>query len=323
MIALTCWSGSVVSRRLAPLCSWNASPLYYRNREARCYHAAMPHPDRFFLACVMGWPIAHSRSPLLHNYWFKRHGLAGTYVPVAVKPEGLAAALRALPALGFAGCNLTLPLKQHALAIVDEVDAVAKRIGAISCVTVRPDGSLAGTNNDCYGFIQNLKQAEPGWRADPGPAVVLGAGGGARAVCYALAEAGAREIRLVNRTFSRGTRLAEEFGDPITALPWETRHDALEGAAMVVNATSCGMTGQPALDVSLDKLPKSALAADIIYIPLETPFLAAARSRGNRTVNGLGMLLHQGRPAWKAWFGIDTEVTAELRELMERSLGRE
>jgi shikimate dehydrogenase len=282
---------------------------------------AMPHPDRFQLACVMGWPIAHSRSPLLHNYWFKRHGLAGTYVPVAVRPEGLAAALRALPALGFAGCNLTLPLKQHAMTIVDEVDTVARRIGAISCVIVRPDRSLAGINNDCYGFIQNLKQAEPGWRADAGPAVVLGAGGGSRAVCYGLLQAGAREIRLANRTAAHAQGIAEEFGGAIRVLPWESRHDALEGAALAVNTTSQGMSGQPALDVRLDKLSPGALAVDIIYSPLETPFLAAARGRGNRTVNGLGMLLHQGRPAWKAWFGIDTEVTAELRELMERSLG--
>jgi shikimate dehydrogenase len=280
----------------------------------------MAHSDRFLLAGVMGWPIGHSRSPLLHNYWFQRHGLAGTYVPLAIKPENLAAALRALHPLGFSGCNLTIPLKQAAMAIVDEVDAVAKRIGAISCVTVGPDGRLAGTNNDWYGFVHNLKQEQPGWRADAGPAVVIGAGGGSRAVCYGLMAEGAKEIRLVNRTAARAAAIAAEFGGPIEALPWESRHDVIEGAAMVVNATSQGMVGQPALDVRLDKLSKSALVADIIYTPLETPFLAAARKRGNRTVNGLGMLLHQGRPAWKAWFGIDTEVTPELRQLLERSL---
>ena len=280
----------------------------------------MAHPDRFLLACVMGWPIAHSRSPMLHNYWFRRHDLAGTYVPVAVRPENLAAALRALHPLGFAGCNLTLPHKQQALTIVDEVDEVAKRIGAISCVVVRPDASLAGTNNDWYGFVHNLKQTQPGWRADAGPVVVLGAGGGARAVCYGLMQEGVKEIRLVNRTFARAKGIADEFGGPIEALPWEQRHDALKGAAMVVNATSQGMSGQPALDLRLDKLAKTALAADIIYTPLETPFLAAARQRGNRTINGLGMLLHQGRPAWKAWFGIEPEVTVELRALVEKSL---
>ena len=277
-------------------------------------------PKRFLLAGVMGWPIAHSRSPLLHNYWIKQHALNGVYVPLAIQPDGLAAALRALYPLGFAGCNLTLPHKQQAMKIVEEVDEVAKRIGAISCVTVKPDGSLAGTNNDCYGFIHNLKQEYPDWRANAGPAVVLGAGGGARAVCYALMQEGAPEIRVINRSFERAQTLAADFGAPLKALPWEQRHDVLNGAAMMVNTTSLGMAGQPALDICLDALPQTALVADIIYIPLETPLLAAARVRGNRTSNGLGMLLHQGRPAWKLWFGIEPVVTAELREMIERSL---
>jgi len=280
----------------------------------------MSHPDRFLLAGVMGWPVMHSRSPLLHNYWFRQHGLAGTYVPLAIPPDGLAAALRALHPLQFSGCNLTIPHKQQAMAIVDEVDPVGRSIGAISCVVVRPDGSLAGSNNDCYGFIQNLRQAEPSWRADAGPVAVLGAGGGARAVCYGLLQEGAREVRLVNRTIARAQAIAAEFGGPIEVLPWEQRHEALDGVAMAVNATSQGMVGQPALDIRLDQLPTRALAADIIYTPLETPFLAAARRRGHRTVNGLGMLLHQGRPAWKAWFGIEPEVTLELRSLLERSI---
>lgn len=277
-------------------------------------------PPRFLLASVMGWPLMHSRSPMLHNYWMRQHALTGVYVPLAIQPDGLAAALRALHPLGFSGCNLTLPHKQTAMAVVDEVDEVARRIGAISCVTVRADGSLAGTNNDCFGFIHNLKQEYPNWRADAGPAVVLGAGGGARAVCYALMQAGATEIRVVNRSFARAQSLAADFGAPLQALPWEQRHAALDGAAMAVNTTSLGMAGQPALDIRLDALPKTALAADIIYIPLETPFLAAARWRGNRTSNGLGMLLHQARPAWKLWFGIEPAVTVELREMMERSL---
>ncbi len=281
----------------------------------------MASADRFLLAAVMGWPIAHSRSPLLHNYWLRKYDLAGTYVPLAIRPEGLAAALRARHPLGFAGCNLTLPLKQHAMTIVDEVDATARRIGAISCVVVRPDGTLSGINNDWYGFVHMLKQERPGWRADSGPVAVLGAGGGSRAVCYGLLQEGVREIRLVNRTFGRAKAIADEFGGPIAPMSWEERHDVLEGVAMAVNATSQGMVGQPALDIDLGKLPKTALAADIIYTPLETPFLAAARAGGNRTINGLGMLLHQGRPAWQRWFGIEPEVTAELRLLMERSLG--
>ncbi len=282
----------------------------------------MARPDRFLLAGVMGWPVMHSRSPLMHNHWFGQHGLAGSYVPLAIEPGNLAAALRALRPLGFAGCNLTIPHKQEAMKIVDEVDATAKRIGAISCVVVRPDGTLFGTNNDWFGFTHNLKQELPGWRADAGPAAVIGAGGGSRAVCYGLLQEGAKEIRLVNRTQARAKALADEFGGPIRVLPWEARHEALDGVALAVNATSQGMVGEPALDLRLDRLPGSALAADIIYIPLETPFLAAARARGNRTINGLGMLLHQGRPAWKAWFGLEPVVTPELRRLMEQSIGK-
>ena len=280
----------------------------------------MSHPDRFLLAGVMGWPVMHSRSPLLHNYWFRQHNLAGTYVPLGIRPEALAAALRALHPLGFAGCNLTLPHKQEAMKIVDEVDTVAKSIGAISCVVVRPDGSLAGTNNDCYGFVRSIRQEQPAWRADSGPSVVIGAGGGARAVCYGLMQAGATEIRLVNRAFARARKIADEFGGPLKVMPWEQRHEALDDAAMVVNTTSQGMVGQSPLDIRLDKLPTQALVVDIIYTPLETPFLAAARRRGNPTVNGLGMLLHQGPPAWQAWFGIEPAVTSELRAMMEKTI---
>jgi shikimate dehydrogenase len=280
----------------------------------------MANPDRFLLAGVMGWPVMHSRSPLLHNYWFKQHNLAGTYVPLAIRPEGLAAALRALHPLGFAGCNLTIPHKEQAMRILDRVDTVAKSIGAISCVVVEADGTLAGTNNDSYGFIHSIKQEQTDWRADSGPVVVIGAGGGARAVCYALAQEGAKEIRLINRTFDRAKKIAEDFGGAIKPLPWEDRNEALAGAAMVVNTTSQGMLGQSPLDLKLDKLPRGALAADIIYIPRETPFLAAARTRGNPTINGLGMLLHQARPAWRAWFGIEPEITAELRAMMEKTI---
>lgn len=276
--------------------------------------------SRFLLAGVMGWPVMHSRSPLLHNYWMRQHGLAGTYVPLAIEPANLPAALRALPALGFAGCNLTIPHKQAAMAVVDAVDDVAKRIGAISCVTVGADGSLAGSNNDCFGFIENLQQAVPGWRADAGPAVVLGAGGGARAVCYALALAGATEIRVINRTLERAQGLAAEFGQPLSAHPWDQRNDALSDAALIVNTTSLGMVDQPPLDLRLDAAPQTALAYDIVYVPLETPFLTAARARRLKTIDGLGMLLHQGRPAWKAWFNVETAVTPELRQLLVDSL---
>jgi shikimate dehydrogenase len=280
----------------------------------------MASHDRFLLAGVMGWPVMHSRSPQLHNYWFEKYKLAGAYVPLAVKPERLRDALRALPVLCFSGCNLTIPHKQAAMAIVDEVDEAAKKIGAISCVVVRADGSLFGTNNDRFGFVESIRQEQPAWRADAGPTVVIGAGGGSRAVVYGLLECGAREIRLVNRTLARAQKLAADLGGPIKILPWSERHAALEGAATLVNATSQGMQGNPALDLDLTKLPTSALVVDIIYIPRETPLLAAARRRGNRAMNGLGMLLHQARPAWKAWFGLEPEVTPELRALIEATI---
>ena len=280
----------------------------------------MSSPDRFLLAGVMGWPVMHSRSPTLHNYLFGRYGLSGTYVPLAIEPAGLEAALRALAPLGFSGCNVTIPHKERAAAIVDTVDTVARRIGAISCVIVQPDGSLAGTNNDAFGFVHNVLQRQPGWRADEGPLAVIGAGGGARAVVYSLADRGAREIRVINRTFARAEALAREFGPPVTAVAWEERHRALDSAAMLVNTTSQGMAGQPPLDLALETLPQSALVCDIVYVPVDTPLLAAARSRGNRTVDGLGMLLHQARPAWRAWFGLEPEITPELRAAVEATL---
>jgi shikimate dehydrogenase len=280
----------------------------------------MSSPDRFLLAGVMGWPVMHSRSPALHNHWFAQYRLAGTYVPLAIKPDDLESALRALAPLGFSGCNLTIPHKERALALVDTVDPGARRIGAISCVVVRPDGSLAGTNNDGYGFVHNVLQHRPEWRADAGPIAVIGAGGGARAVVHSLAERGAHEIRVLNRTLARAQVLARECGPPVTAIAWEERHRALDGAAMLVNTTSQGMVGQPPLDLALDTLPTTALVCDIVYVPLETPLLAAARRRGNRTVDGLGMLLHQARPAWKAWFGLEPEVTPELQALIEATL---
>ncbi len=280
----------------------------------------MSHPDHYLLAGVMGWPVMHSRSPKLHNYWLAQHGLIGAYVPLAIKEAGLEKALRALPALGFAGCNLTIPHKEQAMKIVDHLDPVAKRIGAMNCVIVGADGSLSGTNNDGFGYIASIREAKPDWRADAGPITVLGAGGAARAVLVSLIDEGAKEIRLTNRTASRAEDLAREFGGPIKTVAWNDRHDALQGAAMVINTTSQGMVGQPEMDLTLDLLPKSALVSDIVYIPLETPLLSAARQRGNTTVNGLGMLLHQARPAFKAWFGVMPDVTPELRKMIEATI---
>ena len=280
----------------------------------------MSHPDRFLLAGVMGWPIMHSRSPKLHSYWLDHYGLAGAYVPLAIKAEGLEAALRALPALGFAGCNLTIPHKEAALRIVDEASPLARRIGAVNCIVVRADGSLEGRNYDAFGFTESLRERAPDLRFDAGPAVVIGAGGASRAILAGLMDEGVPEIRLINRSPLRAQALAAEFGGPVRAVPWEARAQALEGAAILVNTTSQGMVGEPPLDLALEALPVSALVVDIVYVPLETPLLAAARARGNRVVDGLGMLLHQARPAFEAWFGIDPRVTPELRALIEATL---
>ncbi len=276
--------------------------------------------DRFHLAGVIGWPVMHSRSPLMHNHWMRQQGLPGAYVPLAVRPGLIEGALRGLHPLGFAGCNVTIPHKLSAMRIVDEVDEVAARIGAVSCVVVQGDGRLFGTNNDWRGFLGNIRDLHPAWRGDTGPATVLGAGGGARAVVHALLAAGAPEVRVVNRTPDHAEAIAADLGGPITVLPWSDRHAALAGAATVVNTTSLGMVGQPPLDLALGALEPGALAADIVYTPLETDFLAAARARGNPTAGGLGMLLHQGPPAWKLWFGIEPEVTADLRARMEDSI---
>jgi shikimate dehydrogenase len=266
------------------------------------------------IAGVMGWPVAHSRSPALHGFWLDVHDIDGAYVPLPVRPENLAAGLRALPMLGFRGCNLTLPHKESALAVLDQIEPAARRIGAVNTIVVLPDGRLEGRNTDAFGFIENLRAARLGFSAAAGPAVVIGAGGGARAVIAALVDDGAPEIRLCNRSTERAAEVATAFAGSIRVVPWRSRADALAGAALLVNTTSLGMAGQPPLDLPLDALPRSAVVNDIVYVPLETPLLTAARARGNPVVDGLGMLLHQGRPGFAAWFGVLPEVTPALRQ---------
>lgn len=268
----------------------------------------------------MGWPVAHSRSPVIHNHWIAEHNLRGAYVLLPVQPENLEQALRALPVLGFAGCNLTIPHKVEALKLVDHVEPLAARIGAVNTIVVEADGSLTGRNTDGFGYIQSLLQEQPAWRAESGPAVVIGAGGAARAVLAALVDQGTPEIRLANRSAAKALDMAAEFGGPVRAIPWDERHAALDGATLLVHTTNQGMHGEPALDLRLDLLPAGALVSDIIYVPLETPLLAAARQRGNPAVNGLGMLLHQARPAFEAWFGVLPDATPELRARVEATL---
>ena len=278
----------------------------------------------FHLAGIMGWPVAHSRSPLIHNYWLQKYGLTGSYVQLPVVPGTLGAAIAGLKALGFKGCNLTIPHKVEAMAFMDEVDPMARRMGAMNTIVVQADGSLKGFNNDGYGYIQSLLDAQPDWRADAGPVTVLGAGGAARAVVLSLADRGAKEIRLLNRSPAAAQALADEFGDEfgevVKALPWADRNAALEGVALLVNTTSQGMHGNPALDLDLSALPTTALVSDVVYVPLETPLLHAAKARGNPTVDGLGMLLNQARPAFEAWFGVLPDITPELRQMVEATL---
>ena len=267
----------------------------------------------FVLAGVMGWPVAHTRSPAIHNHWIARHGLKGAYVQLPVHPDRLEAALRGLPALGFAGCNVTVPHKVSAMHFMDELHPTAQRVAAINTIVVQPDGSLLGMNNDGAGYVQSLRDADPTWRGDAGPALVLGAGGAARAIVVALLDEGVPELRITNRTLERAQALAEAFGERVKVVPWAERNEAMAGISLLVNTTTQGMHGQPPLDVALDALPAAAMVSDAIYIPMETPLLAQARLRGHRTVNGLGMLLNQARPAFKAWFGVMPEITPELR----------
>ena len=271
-------------------------------------------------AGLIGWPVAHSRSPALHRYWLAALGIDSTYLLLPVQPGTLQDALRGLQALGFTGCNVTIPHKQEAARLVDRLDPAAQRMGAVNLVVVEPDGSLTGRNTDGYGFIQNLRDALPTWRGAAGPAVVLGAGGGARSVIASLLDEGAPEIRLSNRTRARSEALAGAFGPTIRIIDWNDRAQALEGAALLVNTTSQGMVGQPDLDLALDALPFAALVCDIVYNPLDTPLLIAARSRGNPTAGGLGMLLHQARPAFQAWWGILPAITPDLRAAIEATI---
>lgn len=272
------------------------------------------------IAGVMGWPVAHSLSPRLHGYWLDHYRIDGAYLPLPVRPEDFAEALKALVKLGFAGANVTVPHKEAALAAVNTVTETARRIGAVNTVVVRPDGTLLGENTDAFGFIENLTAAHHDWTVSRGPAVVLGAGGAARAVCTALLDAGIPELRLSNRNRERAAALASDLGASIEVISWEARTDALDRAALLVNTTTLGMVGQPPLDLDLRRLPSDAVVTDIVYNPLKTQLLTRAKERGNVAVDGLGMLLHQARPGFSAWFGVDPEVTDDLRAFVLQGL---
>ena len=273
-------------------------------------------------AGVIGWPVSHSLSSRLHGFWLKELGIDGTYSALAVAPDGLENFLRSLPEQGFAGVNLTLPHKEAAAIIVDTMDSVASRIGAVNTIVVGADGSLAGSNTDGYGFIENLKSCAPEWTADNKSAVILGAGGAARAIIAALLDAGLKELRLVNRTLSRAESLKDDIGGAIIVVPWADRTKVLEGAGLLVNTTTLGMTDEEPLEIDLSPLPAKAVVTDIVYAPLTTPLLKDAAGRGNLTVDGLGMLLHQARPGFDQWFGAEPVVTDALRAHVLEGLER-
>jgi shikimate dehydrogenase len=268
-------------------------------------------------ACVIGWPIKHSRSPIIHNYWLRRHGIEGAYEKEAVAPDELPDFLARI-GQGIAGCNVTVPHKEAVMeALGENIDATARAVGAVNTVWSE-NGTLRGANTDVEGFLSNLDHGAPGWDKAPLKAVVLGAGGAARAVVYGLVQRGAEDVAIFNRSRDRANVLARELGG--RAIGDSELGAALGTATLIVNATSLGMTGQPELDADLSSLNPGAVVTDLVYVPLRTKLLDDAAARGSRTVDGLGMLLHQAVPGFEKWFGVRPEVTAELRRLVERDI---
>jgi shikimate dehydrogenase len=292
------------------------------------YEKLMREADGRPFAAIVGWPVDHSRSPALHGFWLKQHRIDGHYGRLPVEPkraalEELVAFLRRTP--NARGCNLTLPHKIGIMPLLDHIHPLARRIGAVNTVIKRPNGTLEGRNSDGFGFMEALRYNVPRWSAEGGPVTVLGAGGAARAIVATLADAGVPELRLLNRTRSSAVDLGVAFtpddGRQIVIDNWDDRARALADITLLVNTTSLGMKGQPPLDLDLSHLPHSAAVYDIVYVPLETALLAAARARGNRCVDGLGMLLHQGRVGFEAWFGMKVDVSVEQRRAVAADLG--
>ncbi len=274
--------------------------------------------EDFRAACVIGWPAGHSRSPLIHNYWIRQHGLAAEYRREAVPPETFAAFIASWAERGYVGANVTLPHKEAALKL-SQPDDRAEAVGAANTLWLE-SGALRSTNTDVEGFIENLDAAVPGWDSGLASAMVLGAGGAARAVVFALLHRGAERVYVANRTFEKAQAFRDRFGDSVKPIRWEEVNGLLAGVQLLANTTSLGMAGQPALEINVSDLPPSAVVTDIVYVPLETPLLAAAKKQGMRTADGLGMLLHQAVRGFSLWFGVKPEVTPELRALVEADL---
>lgn len=271
-------------------------------------------------ACVIGWPIAHSRSPMIHNYWLRQYGIDGTYSKEAVKPDDLERFLRSLEAQGFRGCNVTVPHKEAAFVLAAIRDPSAVAVNAANTLWLE-DGRLACANTDTYGFIANLDAAAPDWKNRTGAIVVLGAGGSARAVIYGFLEAGMSDIRVFNRSLERANHLAQHFGSRVAPFQWDERNNHVSDAAVIVNTTTLGMNGVGNPEIDFTRANKGAVAADLVYVPLETSFLKTARSNGLIGVDGLGMLLHQAVPGFEKWFGVRPTVTPELYELIAGDIG--
>ncbi len=270
-------------------------------------------------ACVIGWPITHSRSPMIHGYWLNKLGIDGTYEKVAVRPEDARAFLHDLGNAGYSGCNVTVPLKQIAFETAEDKDASAVAVGAANTIWLEA-GKLCAANTDTYGFITSLTLSVPDWHLRDKPVLILGAGGASRAIVYGFLKAGVGEVRVANRTRARAEALARHFGTRLRVVDWGARSEAAREACVIVNTTTIGMKGEGSLNIDFKGVDDRAVVSDIVYVPLETQLLALARARGLRTVDGLGMLLHQAVPGFEKWFGVRPEVTAELRALIVADL---
>lgn len=266
------------------------------------------------LAGVVGWPISHSLSPRLHGHWLTRYGIAGHYIPIGLRPQDFETGFRALPKLGFRGVNLTIPYKEAVLAMATSVSDRASLIGAANTIVFREGGGVVADNTDAYGFLESVRQAQPGWSAKgAGAALILGAGGASRAIVHALLADGIGEVRLANRTRQRSNILKDQFGARMSVVDWNLAADAIEGAGIIVNTTALGMPGKPELTLPLDTAAPGTLVVDIVYGPTATGFLREAARHGLPTIDGLGMLLHQAVPGFESWFGQRPEVDAALR----------
>jgi len=274
------------------------------------------------LAGVIGWPIKYSQSPRLHNKWLSITGINGVYIPLNIHPSNLKESLKVLPKIGFSGVNVTLPHKERVLNYLDIIDPLAKRIGAVNTIRFGKNSEIIGTNTDGFGFLQNLFQYAPTWNTPKSEVALLGAGGASRAILTSLVDEKVSQIRLINRTISRAERLANDVGGPIEVFSWKNIRKTIEGCDLLINATSLGMKGQPDFAFPMDSLAKRAVVTDIVYTPLVTPFLKEAQKFGFKTIDGLGMLLHQGRPGFNLWFGktaplVDKELRTYMLEALE------